>query len=272
MDRVLQGTGTTVSVTFYEDGVIVDPGSVTLNVTRADGTVLVASGTASGSGATARTFALTATHTGLLDRLTLAWVSASKGTLTTTVEIVGGFLFSLAQARATSPLNDVDDYPTGDLLEMRTTVESAMEELCGAFVPRYARDTVQARYGRPLRLPRPFVRAVRSVTINGIDLSPSEVAAVMTDGSFLYGSPWGTGSVTVGYEHGRDRPPERIRRAALLLAKVWLVSGPVDDRTNTFTSTEGGTYSLVTPGRGGSVFGVPEVDTAVSQHAITLVG
>jgi hypothetical protein len=111
------------------------------------------------------------------------------------------------------------------------------------------------------------------VKVAGTALSVDQLAALTVTSSLVNGYGWSTGfnNVTVGYEHGLDQPPQRLRRAALLLAKVWLLSGPVDDRTSTFTSTEGGTYSLVTPGRGGSMFGVPEVDAAVMDHRIPVV-
>ena len=88
----------------------------------------------------------------------------------------------------------------------------------------------------------------------------------------LYGYTWsaGYGNGVVGYEHGYDRPPERIRRAALLLAKAWLVAGPVDDRAATFSSADGGTYGLVVEGRGSSPFGIPAVDAAVQEYSLTV--
>jgi hypothetical protein len=176
LERILQLTPGTLSQQWYEDGAAVDPGAATVGITRADGTILVAAGTATaGTGTAPRTFNLTTTHTALLDRLTVTWTSVTKGTIVSYVEVVGGFWFSLAD-----------------------------------------------------------------------------------------------GNVVVGFEHGRDRPPERLRRAALLLAKVWLVSGPVDDRTSTLTS-DGGTFSLVTPGRGGSIFGVPEVDAAVQANLLPAI-
>jgi hypothetical protein len=277
MQRIVRGRSATLTHTFYSDGLPSDPSpdTTTVTVTRSDGTALYADEATTNTGAGTCSFTLTPTDTSLLDTLTVTWSATFDSHLQTfvdLVEIAGGVLFTIAQARAIKPLDNAASYPTPDLLDMRTTVEDSIEDYCGALVPRYAYETVQARYGRPLRLGHPSVRAVRSITLNGTDLSPTEVANITTDGTFLHGCSWLTGPVTVGYEHGRDRPPERLRRAALLLAKVWLIAGPVDDRTNTFTSTEGGTYSLVTAGRGGSIFGVPEVDAAVQANRLTAVG
>jgi hypothetical protein len=55
MERVLRLTPATISNSWYEDGVIADPGVVTVDIARADGTALVTDGATSGTGAAART-------------------------------------------------------------------------------------------------------------------------------------------------------------------------------------------------------------------------
>jgi hypothetical protein len=45
VERILQLTPGTLSQQWYEDGAAVDPGTVTVGITRADGTTLVAAGT-----------------------------------------------------------------------------------------------------------------------------------------------------------------------------------------------------------------------------------
>jgi hypothetical protein len=272
MDRILQNTPATISATFTDqNGTTVDPGSVTVTIYRADGTTL-ATGAAAGTGATARTYNLTAAQTALLDRLAATWVSATAGTVTTTVEIVGGFAFTVAEARALKPLDQTGAFSNASIIAMRTVVEDAIEEYTGALYPRYDEETLSGVCRLPLLVRKPFVRSVRSIVLDGVALSTSDMANIKSDGTAIYGHAWttGYGNVVVGFEHGRDRPPERLRRAALLLAKVWLVSGPVDDRTSTLTS-DGGTFSLVTPGRGGSIFGVPEVDAAVQANLLPAI-
>jgi hypothetical protein len=95
-------------------------------------------------------------------------------------------------------------------------------------------------------------------------LSSVEIDSIL---GVYYSAGWTVGrrNVIVGYEHGLDRPPERIRRGGLLLLKRWLVEGPVDDRT-TSMSNDDGTFSLATPGRGGSIFGLPELDAAIRRR------
>ena len=280
LDRIKRATPATISNTWYSAGTIADPGTVTVGIVRADGSVVVPAGTATaGSGPAARTFPLTAAHTALLDTLTATWTSSTLGTDTTEHEVVGDFLFSLADARAMKPLDDPTKYPTATLTAMRTAVEQALEDACGvAFVPRYELETFTVdgcAGGLVARWPR--ITAVRSAMIDGTDITPlSDVLGVREGLIYLHRS-WGYGwhhgwghqhrSIVVGYEHGHTAPPARVSRAGLLLARSWLVSGPVDDRAATFSAgADGGTYSLVVPGRNGSVFGLPEVDAVVQQY------
>src|SRR5215207_4989514 len=103
--RFLQNQPATLATEFAPAGTIVDPGAVTLEVVRDDGAVLVVDSTlAGGSGAAARTFTLTSAQTALLDTLKVTWSSPAYGDQIDTVEIVGKFLFTLAEARAQAPL------------------------------------------------------------------------------------------------------------------------------------------------------------------------
>lgn len=274
LERILQNTAGTISQQWYEDGVAVDPGTVTVTITRADGTPVVTAAATTGTGTGARSYAVSTAQTAQLDRLTLTWASTSKGTLTGYLEVVGGFLFSLADMRALEPLNNTTKYPTATLIATRTLAEQAFEDVAGvAFVPRYTRETVQGGYSHTdLLLSWQRVTAVRSVSIDGVAMDLSNVQ-VRPDGRLNLYLGWTAytvfpfiNAVTVGYEHGYPVTPARVARAVLLLARSWLMSGPIDDRASTFTSVDGGTYSLVTPGRGGSVFGIPEVDATVQQY------
>jgi hypothetical protein len=294
MERIVRGRSATLTHTFYSSATATDPtpDSATVTITRADGTVLVNAATATEAGTGKVTYTVTPAQTALLDKWTVDWVATFGGqsqTFRTFVEVAGDVLFTLSEARALKPLDNTTTYTNDTVIAMRTSVEQAIEEACGvAFVPRYELETVSAGgssywgggysygpggygpNGLPLKWPK--IRAVRSATDSGTVLTAGELAGLSwTESGILYGRGWtgGYGNVLVGYEHGWDRPPERIRRAALLLAKTWLVAGPVDDRTSTFSSVDGGTYSLVVPGRGGSIFGLPEVDAAVQQYSLT---
>jgi hypothetical protein len=271
LERVLQLTPATLSQQWYEDGSAVDPGSVTVTVTGADGTA-VASGAASGTGTAARTYNLTTTHTALLDRLTVTWTSSLKGTQTSYVEVVGGFLFSIAEFRALgSAYANTTNYPTATVADMRTTVEQALEDACGvAFVPRYEIETLNGVYSGLLPVKWAKVRTIRTVTIDTVAGTPADYVALRE--GMIYGSAYwsaGYGNVTVGYEHGHSTPPMRIKRAALILAKRWITPGSADDRAIN-VSNETGTYALFQAGVRGHQFDVPEVQAAVDQYSLAV--
>jgi hypothetical protein len=269
--RVLQRTAATISSPILDGGgdiPVALPPDATVTITRSDGTVLVSAGIAGVIGDGSFSYQLTPTDTALLDNLTVEWTNSAVGTTVSYVEIVGGFLFTVPEARKLPALGT--QFSTADIIAMRNTVEDAIEGYTGALVPRFATDTLSGdgTFTRPLL--RPFVRSLRSVTLDGSAVS---LTGLSVAGGWLNGALWTAGynNLTVGYEHGRDRPPERLRRAALLLAKTWLVASPVDDRASTFSSAEGGTYSMVTAGVRGSLFGVPEVDAAVQAEMLPAI-
>jgi hypothetical protein len=264
MDRILKGTPATVSRTFYTDGAVVDPGAVTLTITTASGTTVVSAVSTSGSGAAARTYNVTAAQTALLDTWTLAWTSSTKGTLSSVVEIVGGFVFSIADLIAVQPSNFT--WTAAQMEQMRTTVEDAIEEHYGtALVPRYRREKVSGDGTTLLGIPGP-IRAIRDITVNGTALDAATIAALYLKDGWLSGYTWtaGIGNIIVGYECGLDEAPGRIRQDAVRLARQWLVSGPIDDRALGAASPDGQfSYGLATPGRNGSIFGLPDLDAVV---------
>jgi hypothetical protein len=200
----------------------------------------------------------------------VTWTSTSKGTLTGYLEVVGGFLFSLSEARALAPLDDTTKYPTAALVAMRTTVEEAIElEYGTALVPRYTLEPRRMRDGRVVT--RSPLRALRSLSYTSAGVTTaytSQQLAALTLEDWAITGAWGwgcrTSQVTVGYEFGLDTPPGRLRQAAVRLARQWLVSGPVDDRALGAASPDGNfSFGLATPGRGGSVFGLPDLDPIV---------
>jgi hypothetical protein len=286
MERVVRGRGFTLSKQFFSDGVAQAPtGLPTVAIVRVSDGTTVTTTAVSGSGVGPYQVTVIPSNNLLLDTLTVTWTAVFSGqpnTYVDTVEVAGDALFSISDVRALNPqLADPAKYPADRIGDMRTTVEDAIErELGFATVPRFALEKVTGVYGQPLRV-RPYVRTIRSVSVNATALTSPQIAALSFAGRYIGGYQWGgppdwpstTGlsNITIGYEHGLDGPSQRLRRAALLLAKIWLVSGPVDDRTSTFSSAEGGTYSLVTPGVRGSVFGVPEVDAAVASERLAAV-
>ena len=273
MERALRAVPYEASVTYRDGDSIVDPGTVTIGIVRADGTQLVAPGTATYGGAAAgpRTFDLTAAeHTATLDRLTLTWTSATLGTLTTHIEVVGGFLFSVAQARARDL--KADTFPTDALLLVRAAVERALEDACGvAFVPRAARATLSGPGERTILPEHRRIRRLVDATVDGAALTAGELADVeVLDTDELYrpaGWPRGVHNITVAYEHGHDEPPGLVDQAALELLESVLLGekGTISPRATGITS-EAGSIALVTAGVRGALFGVPSCNAVVDAY------
>lgn len=272
MDRVQQGTSVTIAHTFTVDGVAADPtpDSATIEILRGDGTELVPAGTnATNAGPGKFTYTLTPTQTAQLDLLTVKWTATfgQLQTMTSRVEIVGGFLFTVAEARALKPLGNAEMYPLAALLTARTLAEQTLEEVCNvAFVPRYRRErAIPVRHGH-VRVKGRDIRAIRDLTVDDVALTVDELAAITVPREFTIAGVSKTGSrYVIGYEHGHDFPPEQARRIALRLAKRYLVETPIDERASSMT-TDDGTISLVTPGLRGMLFDIPEANAFVQVY------
>jgi hypothetical protein len=251
LERVQQNTPLTLSHTFTEGGVPVEPGTVTIGITAADGSVVVAPGTAVTAGGTGvRTFNLTTAHMALLDILRVTWTSTLKGTLQSYVEVVGGFLCSLGDIGAEFPDADV-----AERARVRMAAEQRLESECGqAFVPRYAYErNRRVRNGRA-RLGWPNIRAIRSVDVDGYEYG-SAVDVLTFGGSEMLAV--GSGSyATVGYEHGQDYADERVRSAVVLAAREmfstsaggYVVRREADGQAVTYASPSSNGGGFLDPG------------------------
>lgn len=272
LERILRGTAATIENTFSLDGVDTDPSpdDATVQILRDDGTELAAAGSDTselGAGRVGYTF--TPADTADLDHLTARWTAHIEGydqTLETHIEIVGGFLFSIADARRDETLADTGEYPTADIVRERTAAESDIEDACRrAFVPRYRRETCWGVINGRLALRRDL-RRLRWVKVDGTLLTSDQLAAVRTlaPRRLLLPVRGLAQRVDVAYECGDDIPPARGREAALVLAKVRLTDGPITDRAMSL-DTENGRINMATPGVRGASFGIPTVDAFVQD-------
>jgi hypothetical protein len=275
LQRIVRGRSATLTHTFYSDATATDPSPDTTTVTlpRADGTAVVTGAAATEAGTGVVTYTVTPAQTALLDRWTVTWTATFGGQsqpFVSYVEVAGDVLFSLAEARAVAPLNNTTTYTTAAIVAMRTSVEQAIEDEYGtALVPRYERETVRGDGSGTVRLraPGPTIRSA-TTTASGVvtTLTAGDLALLSGDSGFVtgYGWPTGLGNITVGYEYGLDRPPQRIKMDALRLCRQWLVNGPVDDRALGVAAPDGAfSFGLATPGRNGSIFGLPDLDAAI---------
>lgn len=288
--RVLKTAAATLTRTFYVDETatdLADPPTVT--VKRLDGTPVVTGTAVDAPGSGVYTYTLPGgpaaptSATWQLDELVVSWTGTLAGavvTLTDIVEVVGGYFFGLAEARASdNTLNDPVKYPTALLADKRIEVEQECERICGrAFVPRFARATVDGAGTGTLLVPHRDVRAVRAVSIDGTAVTGSALTAVKptaagtlerTDGARW---PAGTRNVVVEVEHGLDAPPADLQNAAMRRLRSLLnaTRSGIPDRASSFTVTDGGTYRLAMPGRHKT--GIPDVDAVYEAYSARLPG
>ena len=212
-----------------------------------------------------------------LDAYTAPWnavVNDVAHEWTSDIELVGGYLFEIADLREQDRTFTVDKYPTETLREVRNWVEDVIEGPRAAnvaFVPRSSRVTIDGTGRSSLPLPDLNVREVYAVTVNGTAWTSEQIETLVVDDGVLWlsdSSPlymWTAGrrNITLHYSHGHDRAPGAITRAALMLAKEYCVKSDVPGRA-TATSIGDQLFRLTIAGRDG-VTGLPDVDAAIDQ-------
>lgn len=277
--KVLKATPATLSQTFYLDGAVADPGVVTITITKADGTVVVEDDATDGTGAAARTYDLG--PQAQLNDLTAAWSGTVGGTPTTLyskVEIVGGFIFGVAQARAFdgAKLEDTSAYPTDTLTAARDRITDNLETLTGvSWVPRFEREELDGDGTDTLILSKYHPTEILSVSIDGTALTQDELddLKVYPDGRIkrkTLGTWTDDKYVCVEYVHGF----EHLKDGVDYIALRWLLSQVIGSnipRTAIQQIGELGTYRLSTPGEKYPT-GIPEVDAWLAAHDHTIPG
>jgi hypothetical protein len=285
MDRVLRNTAATISVTFYNGSTAVEAdGAVTVLAKRADGTTLLS--TSATNEATVGVYSVVVPPQSTLNVLTLTWTGTFTGTqisIESTVEIVGGFYFSIAELRNyDKALENVTRFTTDDLVKARAVVETEFEDICDrAFVPRYYRETgieVDQDNGQ-LWLERPEITAILSIKTDGTDQSgwissgyfkrdKYSPSVLHTNNSAL--GVIGAIDVTMEYEYGMGQVPVLIKEKALKRAKQFLLgqNSTIDERATTMLIPDVGSVNLATPGMRGSETGVPDIDVVLNRYKI----
>ena len=281
--RILSGVSAALSVTFADQHgePAAAEGAVTVDITRADGTV-VATGTTADTGDETGVYlaAVDATVTATLDLLTCVWNDGGTPRATTQVEVVGGYYFSIADARASDPsVNDQSRYPDDTMRDARAAVEVECETITGvAWVPRFAVETVTVPAWTdrvPLRWPE--VRTIRSaVSLTGGTRTSLDVASFegTSSGQLVAPGELPAGDLEVTYEHGHDTPPPDLRDATLLRlrSRLNMRASALADRATSFVHQGGGTTILAQPGRAGFETGIPEVDFTYKKHSRRIPG
>lgn len=279
MDRIRKiGTGsyTLTLHTVDDDGTPVTPHAPATVVIRDGAGVQVFSGAATASDHKL-TAVVASSELEHLDVFTATWSALVNSVATqwvSDIELVGGYVFEIADLREQDRTFTVEKYPTETLREVRGWVEDVIEGPRAAnvaFVPRSSRVTIDGTGRTSLVLPDLNVREVYAVSVDGVAWTDAQIAKLTVDDGVLWlasGAPfymWPAGhrNITLHYSHGHDRAPGAITRAALMLAKEYLVKSDVPGRA-TATSIGDQLFRLTIAGRDG-VTGLPDVDAAIDQ-------
>ena len=296
--RIAKTAAASPSHTFEVDETATDSTApVTVNVTDAAGAAIVGSpftATSAGAGTGKYTFALP--PQAALCILTLDWSATIAGAAiveTDTVEICGGYLFTLREGRGSDKsLTDTRTYPTADLIVKRSEVEDECEWICDrAFTPRYRRVILDGSGESDLLLPDGGDEIVSGVTLRGVRLIRSAKVAprfgqpfasldagalaslVVTSSGMLRradGRIWTEGdqNVILEYEYGNDFVPPLLKQGMLhrFRNRLNINKSGIPDRAATYTAAEGGgTYRLTLPDAYRT--GVPEVDALYARYS-----
>lgn len=258
-------------------------GAVTATVTASDGTVLISAGAATGAGNGQYSVALTAAQVATLDTLSVQWADvAGGGTWYTQARVVGGFMFTIDEARDyDAVLSDDTTYPDAKVAAARAEVEDTAEWICDrSFVPAYKVVTVNGSGTLELAVPVNDIRSVRVVTLfdvvggTGVELTASELASVTspahgilqrTDGGVF---PWGIRNIQVGIEYGLDAPNDAMVRAAITHCRSRLHAPRtgIPDRARTVTDANGASYTLA--GMDPYSTGIDAVDAVYARNSL----
>lgn len=271
LHRVQASTRVTLSHTFLADDVAVDAdsGPVTVTVKRLDGTV-VATASATHPGTTGL-YTYAPPDSDDLDAWTLDWEGLFGGATVRVrdfIEIVGGFLFGIDEARNYGSALTTAAWPTSKLVQRRTAIETIAERISGvAFVPRFCREQLSGNGDCTLMLNRRLLRRVRAVKVGGVawpqatvdDIAPSKAGIAELVGGVW---PWGVGNIVIEYEHGMDFPPVDVSEAAIvhMRSRLNLPAQNVPYRAVSFQAGDGGFYRISQPSAERT--GIPEVDAA----------
>ncbi|WP_200209113.1 hypothetical protein [Micromonospora coerulea] len=264
MGRFLSGRVVNLAHTFLDDETALTPAAVTVTITRAGATSSTATGTATKTGSV-YTYSPGMLTPGVY---TVRWDGGATAVDVETVEVVGGYVFTIPELRASDEDLTVARYPAAEVRLTREVVEAEFQRITGrSFTPRTAFLSLSElpECGDPL----PFLD-VASVTTTGgtaASLAFERVGPL----AFMPELPDGATGIEVVY--GFQSVPTGISRAAKLYAR-WLLleeRSSIPDRATSFQPADGGTYTLATPGRAGSETGIPTVDAVLDGFRFKLI-
>ena len=277
----------TVTKKWFVDGTQSDVGAVTYVLTDPDGdTVSSGSATKAGSGSST-TYSATIPNQTQVTILTLTWTRTDTGAkLVDTLEVVGGQLFSEAQARAFDEafLTSESDYSDADIAEERLRITDLLEQWTGrSWIPRWRRLTFMGTGDRVLNLAEYAasqggsngtgavrdIRQILAVTADGSNVATSNVAIqghllLRTDTIWPTASWTDPHNVVIDVEYGLPHLMDGVDRIALKLLRDRLPSSRIPDSADRFNDLTGTLdFSAENMGRPTRI---PEVNAWLRAH------
>lgn len=270
MLEILRNTETTLSTTLYVDEAATNAtGTVNVYVYRDNGSLAV-SGAATAAGSGAYTYDL-APQTNL-DILSITWtgtLSDSTQSVMSELEVVDSHFATIAEIRGLDSMDDESKFSTNDIVLARRHAERWFERYCRrAFVPRYAKLTVDGDGSDTIWVPQRDLCDLIDITVDGSTIS--------TDDIYLYPEGkvfWDGGTFTVGYrnvvlryEYGPTYVPQPIRGAFLTYVRYLLIEGRsrTPDRTVSINA-DGFLYQMGQAGPNKAT-GIPDVDAVLNEY------
>ena len=272
--KVLQASAAVLSYqhTDYLGEPAAPAGTVTVTITKADGTA-IATDAATSLATNVSSYTLAVDDVPEPDQLTAVWTDDGNEVATTVHDVVGGFYCTVAQLRAVESLKDAAKHPTAALQADRFEVETQVESWCKrAFVPRFRTDIIRSDGGCRLVLPFPNLLSVAFANY----WTGTAWASVSGTLSYIMEDPVGwadlqdgtlpTGPIQIGYRHGFKHVPADLHNATVK-AIANHRHGDQSGLSSRVTSvTENGmTATLATPGVRNWVTADPFVDEVLNR-------
>jgi hypothetical protein len=194
---------------------------------------------------------------------------------TSSFEIVGGFLFTVPQARAGDvELEDTARFPAADIRGYREVIEAEFERITGrSFTPRTAIVEFQADGTDTAYVGLHDCAAL--VALSGPNGALTVADYHLDDSGLLSGlqSFCEGDRLTAVIDYGFRVVPDDVARVGILRLRTMLAAerSGVPDRAVTFVAAEGGNFTLATAGRSGWETGIPEVDATLSRYTYRIL-
>jgi hypothetical protein len=276
VQRVLRNTNATLEVTFYVAGVATDAdAAVTVDITRADGTVFATGAATTHPGLGTYRYVLAPQAN--LEYFTLVWsgtFTAVVQKITTHTEIVGAYYAPLVDIRAMAGLSSVTNFPNNKLEEARQWFEDMAEDYCQrAFVPRFGIDKLDGDGTDTILLDRIEPRTILSCKIGGVAQTGTATWSLYDTGRVVRDTGTfddGSRNVVIQYEYGADEPDLELRQAALRAIQYRLLGDNLGLPAEAISASVDVRGPLTFGGAASQPTGIPEVDQVLASRGMAV--